>query len=357
MDTRSRARPRRIGARRRAAAPTWLGLALLLAGAPASAQQAGEGVTLTGVVLDAATGESVGGAFLAIGNDGPRAIADPLGDFRLPDVPTGNQRLLVQRFGYVDLELRVRVDRASEPLELRLEPDPLVLEGFAVTGEARVAFTGRVVDAATGTPLPWTSLWLRDERRSAAGAQGVFRIPDVPTGSYLLLVRQMGYASVYVPVRVTAPPEPVEVRLEPDPVVLEGLTVAHDRLRGRRNAYPGVALAYDRERLSRSGSPDVLHFLSYRTPVNVFPCEGPAMSHFCVLGRGGRPVEPTVYLDELPLWGGLDVLRSYRPEELYLVEVFGRSTVRAYTHEFVEQLARRPRILLPDIPVGTRPRR
>jgi hypothetical protein len=57
-----------------------------------------------------------------------------------------------------------------------------------------------------------------------------------------------------------------------------------------------------------------------------------------------------VYIDEALLVGGLLQLETYRPHELYLVEVYSSgSEIRAYTHHFVERMARTPQALIPII--------
>jgi hypothetical protein len=159
----------------------------------------------------------------------------------------------------------------------------------------------------------------------------------------------VGYFGLYVPVTVDAPPEPVEIRLQPDPIVQRGLVTFTRDTRSRRNAYLGIAVEYDAEDLNMSGVPDVQTFLNYFTRARLAPCEAPEdVGLTCVSGRNGVPAVPRVYIDELPVPDGLEVLRSYSPSDFYSVEVFGFGIIRAYTHTFVERRARRPRLLLPD---------
>jgi hypothetical protein len=339
------------------AARAWL-LAFTLAAAsvvqavPGSSQQPVS--TLSGVVRDAGSGAPVAGALVSLGERGPRAIADAQGAFSIAAAPLGEQMLSVERFGYVRLELRVTVTPTSEPLELRLDADPLQLQGLTVTGAATVSLSGVVSDAVTGVPLPGTSLLLtpdavRETAEDTADRTGVFSLRNVPTGAYLLRVQRLGYVSQYVPVAVKAPSDPLHLRLHPDSVVVRGLVEFHRQLRSRRNGYLGIAVAYDEERLSYSGSPDAVHFLEYHTWVTPTPCDEGMRSSVCVLGRGGRVTEARVFIDELPVMGAdqLDVLHSYRPQDFYLVEVFGTSVIRAYTHDYADRQARRPRLMLP----------
>jgi hypothetical protein len=60
-------------------------------------------------------------------------------------------------------------------------------------------------------------------------------------------------------------------------------------------------------------------------------------------------------INDVQVCGGsaLDVLATYRPDDFYLIEVFGTTIVRAYTHAFVTKEARRqaldPSVLPPTI--------
>jgi hypothetical protein len=345
-----RARPTR--------APRWAYIGTLAAvailRAPVSAQQPPAGVTLSGVVLDAGSGAPVGGAFLQVGERGPRAIADSIGRFRIPNVPSGEQRLSVQRFGYARQELAIRVGAAPAPLEIRLAIDPVQVQGLTVTGRAEVSVSGVVRDATSGATLPNARLRLtpdavRATAEDVSDREGVFHLSDVPTGAYLLRVELLGYQSRYAQVAVAAPSDPLELRLEPDSVMMRGVVQFNRQLRGRRNAFLGIASAYDERRLLESGSPDAVHFLEHHTWVSQQPCDDRKMSSVCVLGRGGSVVEAKVFVDELPVMGfdQLEVLRSYRPEDFYLVEVFGFNVIHVYTHAYAERQARRPRLMLP----------
>lgn len=324
-----------------------LAFAFLALAAPASAQQPIAGtVTLTGVVLDGTSGARVPGALLALGERGPRTLSDSLGAFSLSGVPTGPQRLVVQRFGYVELDVQLTVTTPPDPLELRLDPDPVALEELAVTGGARVALTGVVLDAGTGEPLPWASMWLRDERRASADERGVFRIPDVPTGGHLLLVERLGYESRYFPVAVMAPPLPVELRLEPDSAYQAGLAQMDRQLLTRRRSSRMSVRAYGEEDLRRSVSAGLRQFLEYDSSLSFVPCPSlGSFTDFCVRERG-RAVEPRVCIDGRAAWG-VEELGDYRPDELYLVEIYNRGVViEAFTYRYMERVGRNPRVLL-----------
>lgn len=309
-------------------------------------------VTLTGFVVDATTGERLPGATVTVDGAARATTSDSLGAFTLHRVPAGPALLRVTALGYEELLAPVEAVAGEPPLELRLQPEPLELEGIEVTGDARSTLGGVVLDAVTGAGLPWAALWLRGHARASADERGAFRFPRVRAGSYLLLVERLGYESVWVPVRVSTPAEPLVVRLEPDPVLLEGIGVVIDRFRSRRNAYARMVRAFGEDRLGRSAAPDVVTFLRWEGGLALVPCDRGTMGLACVVRRG-RTVQPRVYLDETPLICGLDVLASYHPSELYLIEHYWGNPpqIRAYTRGFVERQARSPRALFPaDLP-------
>jgi hypothetical protein len=324
----------------------------LLLGARAAAQQPGQPeIVLTGVVVDNVTGRPVPGALVSVGGRPPRAIADSLGAFALSGVPAGSFDLLVQRFGYGDLTLRVSVPGTAQPVIARLQNDPLQLDSLIVTGSARVQLAGSVLDARTREPVPWPSLWLSPDAVREAGSasgdeEGVFSIGQVRTGVYLLRVDKLGYQSQYISIGVTAPPEPVTVLLEPDSAVMAGLVRMTAELRTRRNATPFLTRVFDERRLHLSASPDLRHFLDRETSLGWTGCPGGA-SMDCIVHRT-QVIRPRVFIDDFT--HDLEELVTYAPEEIFQLETFtcSRSVeIRVYTRAYMERMARRPRILLP----------
>jgi hypothetical protein len=199
---------------------------------------------------------------------------------------------------------------------------------------------GRVVDAETGTELvgAWVGLtgtdWgsLTDER-------GRFRIPDVAPGPLELTVEQLAYEPLVWRGTVADDDEQLTIGLEARPILLEGLRVVTDRFRSRRNAAATSVFAYDRADLATSTARDALEFIEFRSAVWSTPCNG-RRGDRCLFVRG-RLVEPVVYVDEMPLLGGLAYLETLRPWELQMIEVYGGGRhIRAYTPAFMERAAR-----------------
>ena len=215
---------------------------------------------------------------------------------------------------------------------------------------------GVVYDILSGTGVGGASVLVESvERGVLADEDGVFTLDDVPEGPQVLFVRQFGYMPQTLAVTVTAGSgELVEIELVPQPIMLDGVTAVVDnietmnrRLRFRRRASAAMTWAYDQERLLQSASGTALDFLNWETFLRTVPCDHRAvMSSICVIRRG-QVVEPRVYVDEVPAFG-LDELESYPTTSLYLVEVYSAgSEIRAYTHQFMERMARKPMALIP----------
>lgn len=214
---------------------------------------------------------------------------------------------------------------------------------------------GVVLDALTGARLDGARVRISDLRRGTlTDSAGAFVFDEVPIGGQLLTIEHYGFEGVDVSMRVFEHTPPLQIELNPKPVMLEGLPVVTERLtrmesrlRTRRRATATSVRAVDLERLTRSPARDMVELLQFEAFVTLSPCSGRMMSSFCILRRG-RWTQPAVYIDEAPAIGGLDQLATYRPSDLYLVEVYsGGLQIRAYTHGFMERMARRPMALIP----------
>jgi hypothetical protein len=225
-------------------------------------------------------------------------------------------------------------------------------EGSDLTG----LFRGVVRDEVSGMPLEGARVRLVDlARGTLTDSVGAFVIAEVPTGLHVVTAEQYGFDGLGISIDVTRELlPPFEIRLNPRPVMLDGLTVVADRLaeikgrlQSRRRAVPSSTRAFEQDRLLRTGAVDMVEFLQFDASLMVVPCGMGVRSSRCLIRRG-RVVEPRVYIDEMPAFGALDQLESYRPHELYLVEVYSRGQeIRAYTHRFMERMARRPMALIP----------
>jgi hypothetical protein len=107
-------------------------LPLILLIAPGGPSAAQEPVNVSGVVVDAETGEPVAGARIEIPEIGRATIADTEGGFQIARVPPGSYRARIDRLGYARLEETWAVEAGMTPRRVALAPDPVVLEGITV---------------------------------------------------------------------------------------------------------------------------------------------------------------------------------------------------------------------------------
>lgn len=115
--------------------------------APALAAQEPTG-SITGRVTDAATGEPVAGAVIAIDNTRRGTNAGPTGTFTLTGVPLGTRLLTARFIGYAPLTKEVTVTAgAAATVDFALMRQAVVMEEVVVTGygsQRRLAITGSV---------------------------------------------------------------------------------------------------------------------------------------------------------------------------------------------------------------------
>lgn len=213
----------------------------------------------------------------------------------------------------------------------------------AQESEATHVVTGSVVDAATGEPVDQAMVSLEDMDWGVfTDEDGTFRIEGVAAGSGTLLAERLGYRAGRTPIVVGEEgPASVTVRLEPDPVLVEGVRVVTNRFQRRRNATATSVSAFEQDDLLSSPYLSVTEFIEARAGVPIVSCPSYMHAFNCALVRGRRqPV--SVYIDEAPVFAGLDQLDAYLPGDLYMLEVYARGRhIRAYTNGFMERAAKR----------------
>lgn len=258
------------------------------------------------------------------------------------ETPPDRVRMRVRRMGVAALLLMCTA-WPSSPLQAQDEPSSTLIHGV-------------VRDAISGTPLAGARVRLPELRRGVlSDERGRFEFDDVPIGTHVLSAEQYGYTSLEATFDTGAQSDlTFDMELPPLPVMLDGVTVVTDRLAlmnqrltSRRRAYASSSRAFEQDRLVRSAAVDMREFLQTEALLHPMPCARRTFGSLCVLRRGSL-VEPRVYIDEAPVIGGADMLASYRPHDLYLVEIYSQGLeIRAYTHNFMERMARRPVALIP----------
>lgn len=336
------------GAISAAALATWLAVASGSAQEPPPEPGT---VTVTGTVVAAEAGSRIPNAIVSIPARAAAVLTGDAGEFVLERIPVGTQILRVRQFGYEDLVLVLDVREGMEPLDLRLQPNPLELEALSVEVDGAITLTGRVLHARARVGMPGVFIWLPSLNRGVTtDSTGAFVLPRVPTGPHLIHVEETGYGRQYLPIVATPPWEPIVIEMRPDDAVLRGLPLAERELRIRRNRYLGVVTAFDTERLRSLEVESTWKVVQSFSYADVVPCSGTGLSRltnmplgaWCIRNRG-ETIAPIVCIDGRLRLAGLDALQRYRPHEFASLEIFGMrgATIRAYTHRYMEWLARR----------------
>ena len=225
-------------------------------------------------------------------------------------------------------------------------------EAESATEPASVQVTGRVVDASSNAPIHGAWVSLKDlDWGVLTDAQGRFSLSVDRADRFLLIVENLGYEAVEQAVDAPPPPD-LTLEMDPNPVQLEELRVMGDRFQSRRRATSMSVRAFERDALLMDSSIDVMQFLQSRTgrPIRECPFRS-AFASLCIRARG-RWQRVQVYVDEMPVFGGLDELRTYKPQELYMIEVYNFGAhIRLYSTTFMDRLVRSGRRLTP-VPIG-----
>jgi hypothetical protein len=199
------------------------------------------------------------------------------------------------------------------------------------------AVAGRVVDGSSGDPVRGASVSRRNRVLAFTDSAGAFAIPAGRTGDTLVVYR-IGYDTLRA--ESPLPGSPMELRLRPDTIVLEGLRVVP----GPVTRSPGFRDDMLAEYVLRRPNGNLLAFvenlLGYRRVTCPAPSEVSAAPQYCSMIRGAA--EPiTLYLDGVRLPGGLDLLSDFPLELVYRIDDFdaGRVVV-VYTNGYAESAAR-----------------
>lgn len=106
-----------------------LAAAALFAGAsPASAQA----VSVSGRVVDAATGRPLAGVRIHVESPDRRTVTDSTGAFTLAQLEPGLYAAMVRHMGYAERREDLIAAAGQEPVTIRLSADPVLLEALTV---------------------------------------------------------------------------------------------------------------------------------------------------------------------------------------------------------------------------------
>ena len=199
---------------------------------------------------------------------------------------------------------------------------------------------GVVVDASTEMPLSGAYVSVEgSDWGSLTTDDGWFVLCEIEAGTHLVTVERLGYATLESRVEAAAPSDRVALRMQPDPILLEGLQIVTDRFERRRRAVVTAVRTFDQEDFARSSYWSAAEFVDLHAGVFTTPCGGSTCVYYRGYARG--PIEPAVYLDEVRMIGGWYQLEAIPTSQLYMIEVYAGGThIRAYTHHFMEYAAK-----------------
>jgi len=201
---------------------------------------------------------------------------------------------------------------------------------------------GWVLDSETLAPIPGAFVApVGSGTGVLSDSLGAFLLGVEPAPTHTLRVTQLGYSELQAELTAEAVSTPITLRLSPNPIEIEGLTVLVERLEERRRGPFGVAQVLDRTQLLEAPGGSG-YDLVLRTIPFVDLC-GPGSEALCLAGRtmmGGRR-EVQVCLDDNKVRPELmeTALAGVDPRALYLVEVYSRAgEVRMYTPGYIKRL-------------------
>ncbi len=208
--------------------------------------------------------------------------------------------------------------------------------------DAKKTFTlvGRITAAGGDAPLEDAIVSLLDQDVHVfTDGKGLFALRGVHPGLTVVRVERIGYADFQQAVQLEEG-SAMHIALKAQPIQLERLDVRVRQLDKRLADYPYPVLTFDREAMR--SAPDLTAEEYLRTRAMILPtrCSFQLQMGGCIYYRG-RSIEPSVYLDEAKLLGGLAALRTFHANEIARLEVFRHGTmIRAYTLRFMDQLAK-----------------
>lgn len=155
-------------------------LLLLFSLNTAAAQEAGQRGTVIGTITDVASGESLPGATVRVQATALGAATDLSGQFRLVNVPAGEQVIVVSYIGYVQQERTVTVE-AGQPvrLDVALALDILQGDEITITGQAEGQVAAINQQLSSNQIVNVVSAARIQELPDANAAESVGRLPGI----------------------------------------------------------------------------------------------------------------------------------------------------------------------------------
>jgi TonB-linked SusC/RagA family outer membrane protein len=164
---------------------------------------------------------------------------------------------------------------------------------------------GRVTDSRTGDGIPSATVQVEETRLAGiSGADGRFRIANVPAGAHTVVVLRLGYASMRRAVTVAAGQDAsLEFGLQASAVSLDQVVVTGTAGEQEKRAIGNSVSTIDAStELSKSAAPDLANLLRSRSPgVDIQPVAGRVGAGPSIQIRGPSSIglgnSPLIYID------------------------------------------------------------
>ena len=238
----------------------------------------------------------------------------------------------------------VRVRAATVPVAVFAMVVWTVPRPAAAQETPTFTLTGQLVDAINDAPIIAAVIKVPQLRRFVfSDVKGRFRFPDFPVGTWEIVVEQLGYHTLDGSVTV-AEGNGLHLRLNPDPIALEGLRVrtrSEQFLERRRRLTPYRVTRISPEVIANAINPDPTAIFRQKANSLIVPCSADpdeSMTPGCVVVRG-RQKKISVMLDGLPLPGGMVILQIYPHDHIHSMDwVATVGVLLVYTKDFIRRL-------------------
>lgn len=243
---------------------------------------------VSGVIVDAATGNGIAGARVGVKGTPLIANADSTGAFVLTGIGPGKYVLEIHTpaldsIGSVN-QMAVTLTDSVAQLQLRVRRP----------GDTRAVFKGTVLADGTHQPIRGAQVFLTDINVGAVtDSAGAFRIADVPLGTHQLSVRRVGYSPADAELGFTSASTIARTVYLAQVTTLDSVVVESRVLRLEmedfdRNRKMGFGKFFDREELEAARGRPIGDILRSKG----LPVVGLGVHAFVVDGRGPKTIDP-----------------------------------------------------------------
>ncbi|HXD79792.1 MAG TPA: TonB-dependent receptor, partial [Puia sp.] len=196
---------------------------------------------------------------------------------------------------------------------------PIVSGFLSVTGYAQNSLSGRITNAAGGSPLAGVSIYIPDLKTGAvSGQDGMYRIGDLPPGAYLVSVSMIGFQRQVDVVHIKGPATK-NYGLSPSLTALKDVVVTGVPVATDRQSTPYTISTVGTNRLLEEASTNVIDAIAKEPGVSAMT-DGQSISKPVIRGLGynrvltindGVEQVDQVWFDEFGIEADPDAVQKY----------------------------------------------